>query len=518
MPAKTNTNKAKKSEVKEEGKQIEIEKETKKVEGELDGESSTEAPHSAPAKELREGKQKSTETQKTGQRKSAKVDKTQKSGTEEQKNEKTETKIEKEVEKKKVGSDLDGESSTEAQKSTETQIKPKDKEEAKVQPGVKKQRKLKKAKSLRQEVKKVGKAPGTMEELLESTGYELKAPKPGDVLKGIVTDVSKRMVLVDIGAKTEGMVVDKEYQAAKEFVSDLSVGDDVSVYVLSPENERGQILLSLKRALIDRRWEQFAEHMETGENVKVEGIEVNKGGMIVMADGIRGFVPSSQFGKQYLGRMEHLLSQDFNVKVIEVDKAKNRLIFSERHVSEAEAIAKRSQALEYVKEKETYQGTVSGIMPFGVFVGVEIPLGDTDEVGKVEGLVHISEISWEKVNDPNDYFRLGDQLKVKVLGIDEQAGKLNLSVKQLSDDPWLSVTEKYPTGAKIRGKVTRTAPFGVFVTLEPGVDGLIHISKVPSGEEPKVGEKVQVFVESVDIEQRRMSLGMVLTEVPVAYK
>lgn len=359
-----------------------------------------------------------------------------------------------------------------------------------------------------------------MEDLLKETGYTLSAPKPGDVLKGVVTDVSKKMVLVDIGAKTEGMVVDKEYLAAKDYIESLNQGDEVSVYVISPENERGQILLSLKRALMDMKWEMYAEYMETGKTVEVEGVEVNKGGMIVQADTIRGFVPSSQFGKEYLGRMEKLLNQKFKVKVIEVDKEKNRLIFSERHVSEAEALAKKSEALSFVHAGDTYEGVVSGIMPFGVFVGVEVPIGkdDKDMSGKLEGLVHISEISWEKVNDPNDFFKLGDRLKVKVLGVDEDAGKLNLSVKQLTDDPWTTVEDKYPIGAKVTGKVTRTAPFGAFVTLEPGVDGLIHISKIPSGEEPKVGDEVEIFVETVDMDQRRMSLGMVLTEVPMGYK
>lgn len=362
--------------------------------------------------------------------------------------------------------------------------------------------------------------PTTMEELLEVTGYELKAPKPGQVLDGLITDITRKMVLIDIGAKTEGMVVDKEFLAAKDFIGDLSVGEEVSAYVLSPENERGQILLSLSRALIDRKWKQFSQFLETGEIVEVKGLEVNKGGMIVYADGIRGFVPSSQFGKEHLGRMESLIEESFKVKVIEVDKEKNRLIFSERHVSEADAIAMKSQALGHVTEGETYDGTVSGIMPFGVFVGVEVPLGKTKKegVGKVEGLVHISEISWEKVNDPNDYFKLGDAVKIKVLGIDEGAGKLNLSVKQLSADPWTTVAEKYPNGAKAKGRVTRTAPFGVFVTLEPGVDGLIHISKIPAGNEPKANDQVDVFIESVDPDQRRMSLGMVLTEVPMGYK
>lgn len=359
--------------------------------------------------------------------------------------------------------------------------------------------------------------PQTMEELLESTGYQLKAPKPGQTIKGIVTDVSKRMVLIDIGAKTEGMVVDREFEAAKDYARDLHIGDEVTAYVVSPENERGQILLSLKRALVDRRWEQYAEYMETGEAVEVSGLEVNKGGMIVLTDTIRGFVPSSQFGKEYLGRMDQLLGKKFRVKVIEVDKEKNRLIFSERHVSEAEAIAKKAEALKFVKADDTYDGVVSGIMPFGVFVGVEVPIGKKDS-GKIEGLVHISEISWEKVNDPNDYFKLGDRVKVKVLGVDEGAGKLNLSVKQLSNDPWSTVETKYPVGAKIKGKVTRIAPFGVFVTMEPGIDGLIHISKIPVGNEPKVDQEVDIYVESVDAEHRRMSLGMVLTEVPVAYK
>ncbi len=417
-----------------------------------------------------------------------------------------------------------------------SQTKGKLKEEKEVIKSAKKEAKAKETVKADKEVKKTNSkknemgngSVSTMEELLAATGYEIKAPQPGQVIKGVVTDISKRILLVDIGAKTEGMVVDREYDAAKDFIRGLQVGDEITAFVVSPENDRGQILLSLKRALVDRRWEQFAQYLETGEALEVKGLEVNKGGMIVVADGIRGFVPSSQFGKQYLGRMEELLNKAFKVKVIEVDKEKNRLIFSERHVSEAEAIAKKQVALQHVHENDTLDGVVSGIMPFGVFVGVEVPLenkatsgkasSEVKEVGKVEGLVHISEISWEKVNDPNDYFKLGDKVKVRVLGIDQDAGKLNLSVKQLSADPWSLVEERFPLGAKAKGKVSRTAPFGAFVTLEPGVDGLIHISKIPSGNEPKVGETVDVFVESVDVGQRRMSLGMVLTEVPVGYK
>src|SRR3989344_1502311 len=359
--------------------------------------------------------------------------------------------------------------------------------------------------------------PTTMAELLAITGYELKAPKHGQVIEGVVTDISKKMVLLDIGGKTEGMVVDKEYEVAVDLIKGLSIGDTIKVFVVSPENDRGQILLSLRRASLDRKWEQLAEYLETGKVLEVEGAEVNRGGLVAQTEGIRGFVPSSQFSRQFLGKMDQLLGKKFKVKIIEVDKDKNRLIFSERHVSEADAMAQKASALKKVKAGDTYKGVVSGIMPFGVFVTVDVPL-TKDKLGKVEGLVHISEISWEKVDDPNRHFRVGEALDVMVIGVNEDTGKLNLSVKRLKLDPWQEIDKKYVVGNKVTGKVTRVAPFGVFVTLEPGVDGLIHISKIPTGQEPKVGEDIDIFVESLDKEARRMSLGMVLKEVPVGYK
>jgi predicted RNA-binding protein with RPS1 domain len=401
-----------------------------------------------------------------------------------------------------------------------------------------------------------GKEPKTMDELLEQTGYELRGIKRGELVEGTVTDVSKKMVLVDIGGKTEGLVVDKEYEAAAEFIAELSVGDTLIVYVLTPENERGQILLSLKKAAADRTWEKFEEAHKTGEVMSVRGLEVNRGGVIVRADSVQGFVPASQFGKLWLGKMDELMNRSFKVQVIEVDREKNRLIFSEKQVSEADEIKQRKKALKKIKVGEEYEGVVSGIMPFGVFVSVDVPLGQStgkstpkggqakvkssklkvhakgragkdqktakeqkeSGVGKVEGLVHISEISWEKVDDPNSYFKVGATVKVKILGIDETSGKLNLSVKQLTPDPWEKIEKKYPSGKKVKGKVTRVAPFGAFVTLEPGIEGLLHISKIPAGEEPEVGKDISIFVEQVDSEHRRMSLGMVLKEVPVGYK
>lgn len=357
----------------------------------------------------------------------------------------------------------------------------------------------------------------TMEELLAKTGYKLKAPKKGDIVEGTVTALNRRVVQVDIDGKTEGIVTDKEYENAIDFIERLNVGDKVSVYILSAENERGQILLSLKKAAMDQKWDVFKRSLDNGEPITVRGVELNKGGMIVVFEGIRGFVPTSQFGKAVAGNLESLLNKTFKVKAIEVDRDKNRLIFSERHISEEALMKQKSAALDVIEEGVIYDGVVSAILPFGVFVTLTIPMAD-DEQGHIEGLVHISEISWEKVEDPNKYVKVGEAVKVKVLGIDQTAGKLNLSIKQTLDDPWAIAKEKYPEGTVVSGVVSRVAQFGIFVHLEAGIDGLVHISKITDMEMPRVGEEVTVSVESVDPEARRMSLSLTPTEVPIGYK
>lgn len=362
------------------------------------------------------------------------------------------------------------------------------------------------------------KKPQTMEELLAMTDKEIVVPQKGESITGKVKELDKKTLVIDIGAKTEGVVTDKEFELAADYISELKEGDEVEAVVLSAVTDKGQILLSLKQAAMEAKWELFEEALEKDQTLDAHGIEVNKGGLIVIVEGMRGFVPSSQFGKKYMGKIKTLKGEDIKVKAIEVDREKNRLIFSERHVSEADEIAQRDQALDEVQENEVYEGVVSGVMPFGLFVTVEVPIKEDEEaIGHVEGLIHISEISWEKVNDPKDYHTVGDRIKVKVLGIDDNSGKLNLSLKQLSDDPWLDIADKYSIGTTFTGTVSRIEQFGVFVNVEPGVDGLIHSSKL-SGQTYTKGEDVTVIVESVDPVQRRMSLSPVSTEVPVGYK
>lgn len=362
--------------------------------------------------------------------------------------------------------------------------------------------------------------PKTMEELLAQANYTLNVPKRGATVTGTITGKQRKTLLVDIGAKTEGVVSDKEFDIAADYITELKEGDKIEAVVISTENDRGQVMLSLKQAAMDAKWDFFAEMMKKDEVLEAKGVEVNKGGLIVIVNGVRGFVPSSQFGKHLVGHINRMKGETIKVKAIEVDREKNRLIFSERHVSEEKELAQRAQALQSVKVGEAYEGVVSGVMHFGLFVTVEVPLGEGEAAtqGSVEGLVHISEISWEKVNNPKDYHKVGDRVKIRVLGVDENTGKLNLSLKQLTDDPWKSISDRYSVGTTFTGTVSRIESFGVFVNVEPGVDGLIHSSKLDPDSHLKKGEEVTVTVESVDPEQRRMSLSMVLTEVPVGYK
>jgi|GEM_PF-130094 len=392
-----------------------------------------------------------------------------------------------------------------------------------------------------QAVKRTGPAPKTMAELMEMTGYESVAPQKGKKIEGVIIEKTSKLLKLDINAKSYGVVSEQEFEFAQDYIEELEVGDKLSATVISVENSRGQILLSLKGAANDAKWEYFEDAFTNETTLTAKGIEANKGGLIVVVNGVRGFVPSSQFSRRYLDHIEDLKDKKFEVKAIEVDRERNRLIFSERHVSEEKQLGQRQQALSVVKEGHVYEGVISGIKGFGLFMTVEVPIDGSDlkgkvedgqlkeefrdkttlpkeDIGYVEGLIHISEISWEKVDHPRNYHRVGDRVIVSVLGIDEQSGKLNLSIKRLKKDPWQKVSEDYQPGTTFTGKVSRIEPFGVFVDVIPGVDGLVHISKLGSENKFKLGDQVTVNVDTIEPEKRRMSLSPVMTEVPVEYK
>lgn len=357
------------------------------------------------------------------------------------------------------------------------------------------------------------KQPQTMEELLAQTSYQPKGLSRGETVRGTVTEKTKRALFIDFGGKSEGIIIEKELKLAQDLVDKIEVGDKIKAAVVQVENDQGQILLSLRKQALNQRWQEFEEKLKTSEPVKVIGRDVNRGGLVVEVSGTQGFIPSSQFGSKLADQIEDLIGKTLKVKPIEVNREKNRLIFSEKEISEAKVMAAQAAALKEIKTGDTFKGEVTGVMPFGLFVKIEAQGGT-----KLEGLVHISEISWEKVEDPADHYKERDEVKVKVLAVDKKSGKLNLSIKQLTPDPWEGVEKKYRPDTKVKGKVVRLAPFGAFVNLEPGVDGLIHISKIPAERSLKIEDQVNCYIESVDPEARRLSLGLVLKEKPVGYK
>lgn len=360
------------------------------------------------------------------------------------------------------------------------------------------------------------KTASSMEELLANAGYTLKGIKKGDTLTGIITRITPREIALNIGGKTEGVVMDRELETYKDMLSHLKAGDSVVAQVIVAENDRGQSVLSIRKSLLDKRWEQLTEMQKKSTPVDVVLREPVRGGVLVDYGGIRGYIPMSQLDSATSKSLDKTTGRRIKVKVIEVDVATNRLVFSQRAISEEAALSKQKELLDVVKVDTTVEATITGVAPFGAFAKFSV---EKDQVKhEVEGLVHISEIAWEKVDDPNQYLKTGDTLKVKVIGVDAATGKVTMSIKQLLPDPWEHVLDQFEKDSQIKGKVTRTTPYGIFVELTPGVEGLIHISKVTPGTEPKAGDEITCIVEEVKPDQRKISLAMALTEKPIGYR
>jgi len=348
----------------------------------------------------------------------------------------------------------------------------------------------------------------TMEDLLKIEGLEKLGFKKGQEVKGKITTIKNKAIYIDIGGKTDAIVMGKEFEFVKDYINDLKIGDEIEVQVKSPENDKGQILVSIRGAASGYGWNYFKEKEKSGGEVMVFAKELNRGGAVVIAPfGFFGFIPGSQIGTKFDGDPDKMIGKKIKTKVLEVDQAKNRLVFSERLVSEPEKVGEEVGAIENLKLGEVFDAEIVRVEPFGVFVRVNcdnkgIPLN-------LEGLVHISEISWEKVSELSSLYKNKDNIKIKLISKDE--GRLQFSIKRLSGDPWEKIENKYPKDKETEGEVVRLANFGALVKLETGVEGLIHISKLTGGVSLKEGDKVQVYIESIDVAKRKISLGIVET-------
>jgi len=366
--------------------------------------------------------------------------------------------------------------------------------------------------------KKTAKEPTSMAELLAKAGKKLVSFSVGQKIKAKVIAKTPKSLILDIGGKSEGIVAEKAFLEARDYIRGLAIGDSVTASVLVSESREGNVILSLRQAMYDSSWEEMEKARNGREEIVVLAKSVNPSGVVVDAEGLSGFIPTTQLGKEASKNPQGLVGKYFKAIVLEVDRLQNKLILSEKEVSDAEDIKNVKKILAKVKEGEIYDGEVTTVADFGCFVKIEV-----SKKAFVEGLVHISELSWGRVERVSDVVAKGDKVKVRVIGkgnmpVGRQAGRLALSIKRAQEDPWEEAGQKYKPETKIKGRVVRVSDFGVFVELEPGVEGLIHITKIPPTVRLLEGQEVKCYVEEIDAKSKKLSLGLVLTSKPIGYK
>jgi len=354
-----------------------------------------------------------------------------------------------------------------------------------------------------------------MEALLAASTTPINI-KRGDVVEGVIVRIDQDEILVDIGLKSEGVLSTKELPAnGYGSFNELHLNDKVLVYVIQPETSEGHAVLSLKRANTERQWRIAEEQFKNGELLKAKVIDFNKGGLIVDVAGIRGFVPISQIlnlkreevaaggeNQETAAKLQAMKDKELQLKIIEINRARNRLILSERLAVQEWRQRRREELLDELKPGEVRKGVVSNLANFGAFV----------DLGGADGLVHISQLAWSRVNHPSEVLHVGQEVEVQVLSVDKDKKKIALSIKRAEVDPWTTVEQRYTPGQMVNGTVTKIAPFGAFARIEDGIEGLIHQSELPQGVDPKTvlheGAQLQLRILRIDAERRRLGLSL----------
>ncbi|HEX5467334.1 MAG TPA: 30S ribosomal protein S1 [Candidatus Limnocylindrales bacterium] len=375
--------------------------------------------------------------------------------------------------------------------------------------------------------RELGPEPQTMEELLAEQEGDIRSLKHGDVVEGTVVRIDKDEILVDIGAKSEGVVSNRElYGRHAESQPVLNLGDTVLVYVLQPESEAGHAVLSLRRAGLERKWRSMQELFDAGTIIEAPVIDHNKGGLIVDC-GIRGFVPISQIvdfprrpqndqprdaAQEIAEKLQPFVGRKLRLKILEVNRKANRLILSEKVALYEERREKRDELFSSLQVGQRVTGNVRSIAPFGVFI----------DLGGIDGLVHKSELSWNKVNNPEAGYKVGDEVEAEVIDINHERGRISLSIRRLQPDPWDSTVADFKTGDIIEGTVTKIVNFGAFVRVRDGLEGLIHISELSHqrvahpGDVVHEGQRLNLKIISLESDRHRLGLSLKQAEEPPA--
>lgn len=351
-----------------------------------------------------------------------------------------------------------------------------------------------------------------MEQFLSDPAHDYRNLQYGDTVDGRIMKIDKDEILVDIGSKSEGVVPAREMQSLNpEDRAVLQVGDELLVFVVQAEDKEGRAILSVDKARQEKSWRLLQQVYESGEIIRAQVINYNKGGLLVNLDGVRGFVPASQVSgisrgpeTQKQSDMARMVGQELPLKIIEINRNRNRLILSERQAVQEVREVKKDELLSSLKEGDIRTGTVSSVCDFGAFV----------DIGGADGLVHLSELSWSRVKHPGEVLRVGDQVQVYILSIDNERKRIALSVKRTQNEPWATVNERYQLGQVVECTITQLASFGAFARVEDGIEGLIHVSELGDErvqhprEVVQEGDVVQARIIRIDPTRKRMGLSL----------
>ncbi len=329
---------------------------------------------------------------------------------------------------------------------------------------------------------------------------EIPAPIPGTILKGRIVEITKDHVVVDVGLKSEGLVPIAEFSDPSYVVLD----GEVEVLLDQPEDDNGQIVLSREKAERLRQWEYILEHCEEGSIVKGRVMRKVKGGLMVDI-GMEAFLPGSQIDNKRIKNLDDYIDKTYEFKILKINIDRKNVVVSRRELLEAERISKKAEVLENIKVGDVREGVVKNITDFGVFLDLD----------GIDGLLHITDMTWKRIKHPSEMVSLGQKLEVMILSIDKEKGRVALGLKQKETNPWDQIEQKYPPGTRVKGKIVNLLPYGAFIEIEPGIEGLIHVSEMswvknvtdPS-EVVKKGDEVEAIVLSVQKEEGKISLGL----------
>lgn len=344
----------------------------------------------------------------------------------------------------------------------------------------------------------------TMDDLL-SESDSIKQLSVGEMIDGVVLEVKKHEIIVDIGSYGIGIIPRREIGYSKS----ISIGDEISASIVDSEMEDGNVLLSLRKANKDKGWDELFEKQKNKEIIEITPFDANRGGLLAEFDGVRGFLPVSQLSaenyprvgsndkEEILQKLHSLIGKKLKARVLDCDKKNSKLIFSEKEAVKEGLNSK----FEKMSIGDIVSGKVTGVVEFGVFLNID----------GIEGLVHISEISWERVNSPSDFVKVGQEIKARIISIDKD--RLSLSIKQLTEDPWMKEVDNYKVGDKVEGTVTRITPFGAFVQISPSVEALVHVSELGRDDNnPEqiftLNERKEFTILEIEKESRKITLSL----------